>query len=52
MVNEADMGKYDEFRAGVTKKYFEDVGVSAMEAQPLLFTSFMQVSCSDTLCTG
>jgi hypothetical protein len=45
MVNEADMAKFDEFRAGITKKYFEDVagGLAAVEAAPLLFTSFMQV---------
>lgn len=45
MVSDADASKFDEFRAAVTKKYFEDVpgGLAAVEARPLLFTSFMQV---------
>jgi dynein heavy chain len=43
MVSEADMVKYDEFRSATTKKYFEDLGMAAVEQQPLLFTSFMQV---------
>jgi hypothetical protein len=43
MVNDTDMAKFDEFRAAVTKKYFEDLGLSSVEERPLLFTSFMQV---------
>lgn len=45
MVNDTDMAKFDEFRAQVTKKYFEDLpgGLAAVEERPLLFTSFMQV---------
>ncbi|KAL6747291.1 flagellar outer dynein arm heavy chain beta [Haematococcus lacustris] len=42
MVNEADMVKFDEFRYGVTKKYFDDCGgIAAIEERPLLYTSFM-----------
>ena len=43
MVNDTDMAKFDEFRASVTKKYFEDLGLASVEERPLLFTSFMQV---------
>lgn len=43
MVNDTDMSKFDEFRVAVTKKYFEDLGLPAVEDRPLLFTSFMQV---------
>eukprot|EP00879_Flechtneria_rotunda_P029616 GHRR01032042.1.p1 GENE.GHRR01032042.1~~GHRR01032042.1.p1 ORF type:complete len:1612 (+),score=608.41 GHRR01032042.1:122-4837(+) len=48
MVNDTDMAKFDEFRASVTKKYFEDLGLAAVEERPLLFTSFMQASADDT----
>jgi hypothetical protein len=54
MVNDTDMAKFDEFRAAVTKKYFEDLGLSSVEERPLLFTSFMQVRlrlcCCQLLC--
>jgi len=45
MVSDADAAKFDEFKAAVTKKYFEDLpgGAAAVDARPLLFTSFMQV---------
>lgn len=43
MVSDTDMAKFDEFKTGVTKKYFEDLGMQALEQAPLLFTSFMQV---------
>lgn len=43
MVNTTDMAKFDEFKTGITKKYFEDLGMTALEQAPLLFTSFMQV---------
>lgn len=45
MVSDTDMAKFDEFKTGVTKKYFEDLGMQALEQAPLLFTSFMQVRC-------
>ncbi|KAF6251999.1 flagellar outer dynein arm heavy chain beta [Scenedesmus sp. NREL 46B-D3] len=48
MVNDTDMAKFDEFRAAVTKKYFEDLGLAGVEERPLLFTSFMQASAGDT----
>jgi hypothetical protein len=50
MVNDTDMAKFDEFRASVTKKYFEDLGLGAVEERPLLFTSFMQVRCTWCAC--
>jgi hypothetical protein len=43
MVSDTDMAKFDEFRSSVTKKFFEDLGLQAVEERPLLFTSFMQV---------
>lgn len=45
MVSDADAAKFDEFRAQVAQRYFEDVpgGAAALEARPLIFTSFMQV---------
>jgi hypothetical protein len=43
MVSATDMSKFDEFKTGITKKYFEDLGMPNLEQQPLLFTSFMQV---------
>jgi hypothetical protein len=43
MVSDTDMAKFDEFKAGITKKYFEDLGMPALQEAPLLFTSFMQV---------
>ncbi len=36
------------FTCSVTKKYFEDVGMSGLEERPLLFTSFMASSADDT----
>jgi hypothetical protein len=50
MVNDTDMAKFDEFRAAVTKKYFEDLGLAGVEERPLLFTSFMQVWCCCCCC--
>jgi hypothetical protein len=52
MVSESDMAKFDEFRGSVTKKYFDDLagGTAAVEAPPLLFTSFMQVRALVCLC--
>jgi dynein heavy chain len=49
MVNTTDMAKFDEFKTGITKKYFEDLGMPALEQSPLLFTSFMHVCCEITL---
>lgn len=43
MVSDTDMAKFDEFKTGITKKYFEDLGMTALQEAPLLFTSFMQV---------
>lgn len=43
MVSSTDMAKFDEFKTSITKKYFEDLGMPALEEAPLLFTSFMQV---------
>lgn len=31
----------------MTKKYFEDLGLPAVEERPLLFTSFMQATADD-----
>jgi hypothetical protein len=44
LVSEADASKFDEFRAAVTKKFFEDLpgGMAALEERPILFTSFVQ----------
>ena len=46
MVSDADAAKFDEFRASVAQKFFEDVpgGVAALESRPLIYTSFMQAS--------
>ncbi|GBF97683.1 flagellar outer dynein arm heavy chain beta [Raphidocelis subcapitata] len=47
LVSDADAAKFDEFRAAVAKKYFDDApgGAAALlEERPLLFTSFMQQS--------
>jgi dynein heavy chain len=43
MVSDTDMNKFNEFKTGTVKKYFEDLGMAALEEAPLLFTSFMQV---------
>ena len=45
MVSDADAAKFDEYRSGVTATYFEDVpgAPAAIEARPMLYTSFMQV---------
>lgn len=43
MVSDTDMAKFDEFKTGITKKYFGDLGMTALQEAPLLFTSFMQV---------
>lgn len=48
MVSEADMLKFDEMRAVVSKKYFDDLGGEAVDARPLLFSSFMVCSADDT----
>lgn len=50
MVSDADMAKFDEFKTGTTKKYFEDLGMPALQETPLLFTSFMQVGLGACLC--
>eukprot|EP00201_Polytomella_parva_P017476 CAMPEP_0175071536 /NCGR_PEP_ID=MMETSP0052_2-20121109/19298_1 /TAXON_ID=51329 ORGANISM="Polytomella parva, Strain SAG 63-3" /NCGR_SAMPLE_ID=MMETSP0052_2 /ASSEMBLY_ACC=CAM_ASM_000194 /LENGTH=4543 /DNA_ID=CAMNT_0016338719 /DNA_START=12 /DNA_END=13643 /DNA_ORIENTATION=- len=41
MINEADLTKFDEFRAVVAKKYFDDCagGVAAVEERPLIYAS-------------
>ncbi|KAI8473051.1 MAG: flagellar outer dynein arm heavy chain beta [Monoraphidium minutum] len=46
LVSDADAAKFDEFRVGVTRKFFEDApgGLAALEERPLIFTSFMQPS--------
>jgi hypothetical protein len=45
MVSDADAAKFDEFKAAVVKNQFDDLpgGAAAVDARPLLFTSFMQV---------
>lgn len=52
MVSDTDMAKFEEFKIGVTKKYFEDLGMPALEQAPLLFTSFMQVGFDPPRQTG
>lgn len=41
MVSEMDMTKFDEMRVVATKKYFDEVGMDAIEERPLLYASFM-----------
>lgn len=46
LLSDADAAKFDEFRVGVTRKFFDELpgGMAAVEERPLLFTSFMQQS--------
>ena len=49
MVNETDMNKFDEFRYGVTKKFFDDCGgIANVDERPLIYCSFMQSTADDT----
>ncbi|KAK9808985.1 hypothetical protein WJX72_007373 [[Myrmecia] bisecta] len=48
MVSDTDMVKFNEFRVNVTKKYFDEVNQTEIEARPLLFNSFMTVGGDDT----
>jgi dynein heavy chain len=41
MVSEQDMTKFAEMRSTVTKKYFQDLDMAAVEEQPLIYTNFM-----------
>ena len=45
LVSDADAAKFDELRAGVAKRHFEDCapgGAAELEARPLVFAGFMQ----------
>ncbi|DBB00312.1 TPA: Dynein beta chain, flagellar outer arm [Trebouxia sp. C0004] len=48
MINDTDMTKFNEFRVTVTKKYFDDVNQTEVEARPLLYNNFMTVTADDT----
>ncbi|CAD7696266.1 unnamed protein product [Ostreobium quekettii] len=48
MISANDMSVFDGFREAVSKKYFNDLGFEAVEAQPRLFASFTTVSADDT----
>lgn len=49
MVNDSDIARYDDFRTGIAKKYFEGDGggMNAIMAQPNIYTSFMTFSNDD-----
>eukprot|EP00899_Mesostigma_viride_P009330 jgi/Mesvir1/18399/Mv14277-RA.1 len=47
MVNEADMTRFGEMLDVVRKKYFEEVDAEAVDARPLIFTTFSQSNAED-----
>ena len=47
MVSEKDMTKFEEMRATVTKKYFQDLEMNEVDARPIVYTSFMMTTPED-----
>jgi len=47
MVSEQDMTKFGEMRSTVTKKYFQDLDMAAVEERPLIYTNFMTFNSED-----
>jgi dynein heavy chain len=47
MVNDLDMAKFQDFRVAVTKRYFEEFDMEAVEARPNLYVSFMEYTQED-----
>ena len=47
MIATEDIEKFNEMLAGVTKKYFDHVGVDKINARPLIYTSFTTPGNSD-----
>ena len=48
MISDNDMVVFDGFRESTCKKYFNDLGLEAVEALPRLFASFTTFSADDT----
>eukprot|EP00891_Asterochloris_glomerata_P002883 jgi/Astpho2/2883/Aster-01037 len=48
MISDVDMVKFSEFRVNVTRKYFDEVNQTEVEARPLLFSNFMTVTADDS----
>ena len=47
LTNDIDVKKFNDIRQTVTKKYFEESDMEAVEARPIVYSSFMQGGGSD-----